>query len=328
MPCRKGCFETARGLIVSRVLDLVASRWKTFVVLAVLLPAALTAAGSTVLQRTQASVGLWAQAAPSAPQGGASQGSESPAQAQADTITQVIPTTAFAEALRQAMDRAHIGADASERNQLAAAAAPQFRASSAGSHLVLLTYPCDVPSTCVAVLGAAVEAYNQQAAKLRATEIGQIRTALGGQLDDAQNVLVQAENAVATYVAQHPGETPSSASTDPQMDLLVGQLAAAKQQVVSVQGKLSDLQVAAASRAAQGTLTTLDPPHMSRRAVIGDGGIFQAAIILVACLALAAAYLVVLWRLDDTARDPRVLERRLHVPLLVTIPRFSAMRRF
>src|ERR1700694_94175 len=149
MPCRKGCFETARGLIVSRVLDLVASRWKTFVVLAVLLPAALTAAGLTVLQRTEASVGLWAQAAPSAPQGGGGAGSESPAQAQADAIMQVIPTSAFAGALRQAMDRAHVGADAPERNQLASAAVPQLRATSAGSHLVVLTSSCALPSHCV-----------------------------------------------------------------------------------------------------------------------------------------------------------------------------------
>ncbi len=314
--------------MASRFLDLLVPRWRTFVALAVLLPVALTAVASTVLQRTEASVGLWARAAPSASQAGTGAGSESPAQAQAETLMQVIPTSVFADALRQAMDRVHIGADASERNQLAAAAVPQFRATAAGSHLVVLTSPCDVPSTCVKVLAAAVEAYNQQASKLQAAESSQIQAALGSQVDDAQNALVQAENAVATYLAQHPEETASSGSTDPQMDLLVGQLTVAKQEVTSVQGKLSDLQVAAASRAAQGALTTFDPPHLSRRGIIGDGGIGQAALILIGCLALAAAYLVLLSRLDDTAHDPRALERRLHVPLLVTIPRFSAMRRF
>jgi len=170
--------------------------------------------------------------------------------------------------------------------------------------------------------------YAEQASKLRAAESSQIRAALGSQVDDAQNALVQAENAVATYLAQHPGLTASSSSTDPQMDLLVGQLTAAKQDVISVQGKLSDLQVAAASRAAQSALTTFDPPHLARRDLIGDGGIGQAAIIVAGCLVLAAGYLVLVSRLDNTAYDPRALERRLHVPLLVTIPRFSAMRRF
>jgi hypothetical protein len=312
----------------SKYLDLLGSRWKTFVVLAVLLPAALTTAGSTVLQRTEASVGLWAQAAPAPPQPGTNAGNESPAQAQADTIMQVIPTNAFSDALRQALDRTHVGADASERNQLAAAAVSQLKAASAGSHLVVLTTSCDLPSTCVKVLAAAVEAYNQQASKLRAAESSQIRAALGGQVDDAQNALVQAENAVATYLAQHPGQTASSGSADPQMDLLLGQLAGAKQQVSSVQGKLSDLQVAAASRAAQSALTTFDPPHLSRRGIIGDGGIRQALLILAGGLVLSAAYLVLLSRLDDTAHDPRAVERRLHVPLLVTIPRYSAMRKF
>jgi hypothetical protein len=314
--------------MASRVLDLIAVRWKTFFVLAVVIPAVLMAADLTVLQRNEASVGLWAQAAPSAPQAGSTTSGESPSQAQADAIMQAVPTKAFFDALRQALDRAHVGADAPERNQLAATAVQQVRATSAGSHLVVLAFPCDLPSTCVPVLGAAVDAYNQQAAKLRAAESGQIQAALANQLNDAQNALVQAENAVATYLAQHPGETASSGSTDPQVDLLVGQLSAAKQSVLSVQGKLTDLQVAAASRAAQGTLTTFDPPHLIRRGIVGDGGVGQAALILAGCLAVAAVYLVVLYRLDDTAHDPRVLERRLHVPLLVTIPRFSAMRRF
>jgi hypothetical protein len=314
--------------MVSRLLDLLLARWRTFVFLAVLLPVALTVAASTVLLGTEASVGLWARAAPSAPQAGTGAGSESPAQAQADALMQVIPTSAFADALRQALDRAHIGADASERNQLVAAAVPQLRATTAGSHLVVLTSPCDLPSTCLKVLAAAVEAYNQQTSKLQAAESTQIQAALGSQVNDAQNALVQAENAVATYLAQHPGETASSASSDPQMDLLVGQLSAAKQAVTSVQGKLSDLQMAAASRAAQGALTSFDPPHLSRRGIIGGGAIVQAALILVGCLALAAGYLMLLSRLDDTAHDPRALERRLHVPLLVTIPRFSAMRKF
>lgn len=314
--------------MVSRLLDLLLSRSRTFLFLAVLLPVALIAVASTALQRTEASVGLWARAAPSAAQAGSGVGNESPAQAQADTLAQVIPTSAFGDAMRQALDRAHIGADASGRNQLVAAAVPQLRATAAGSHLVVLTSPCDLPSTCLKVLAAAVEAYNQQASKLQAAESSQIQAALGGQVDDAQNALVQAENAVATYLAEHPGETVSSASSDPQMDLLVGQLSAAKQAVTSVQGKLSDLQAAAASRAAQGTLTSFDPPHLSRRVIIGGSVIGQAAVILIGCLALAAAYLMLLSRLDDTAHDPGALERRLHVPLLVTIPRFSSMKKF
>ena len=313
---------------MSRVLELLVSRWKTFVALTVVLPVILTAAASTVLQQTEASVGLWARADPWAPQAGTAAASASPAQAQAEAIMQVISTNAFANALRQALDRGHVGADASERNRLTADALPRFRAVAAGSHLVVLTSPCDLPSTCVQVLGAAVEAYDLQASKLQAAENSQIQAALGTQVDDAQNALVQAENAVATYLAQHPGHTASSGSTDPQVDLLLAQLSASKQQVTSLQGKLSDLQVAAASRAAESALTSIDPPHLGTRGLVGNGGVAQAALILTGCLILAAAYLALLSRLDDTAHDPRVLERRLHVPLLVTIPRFSAMRRF
>ena len=314
--------------MASRLLDLVVSRWKTFVALAVVLPLALTAAASTVLQQTEASVGLWARAVPAVSQAGTGAGSANPAQAQAEAMTQVISTNAFADALRQAMDRAHIGADVSERNQLAAAVLTRFRATTAGSHLVVLSSPCDLPATCVRVLGAAVEAYNQQASKLQAAENSQIQAALGSQVDDAQNALVQAENAVATYRAQHPGETASTGPTDPQVDLLLAQLTAAKQQVTSLQGKMSDLQVAAASRAAESALTSLDPPHVAHRGIIGDGGVTQAALILLGCLGVAAGYLMIRYRLDDTAYDPKALERRLRVPLLVTIPRFSAMRRF
>jgi hypothetical protein len=314
--------------MISKLLDLLVSRRKIFVILAVLLPVALTVAASTVLQRTEASVGLWAQAAPSLPQAGTNAANQSAAQAQAETIMQVIPTSAFATALRQALDRAHVGAGASERNQLAAATVAQLRAAAAGPHLVVLTSPCDLPATCVKVLTATVEAYNQEASKLAAVQSSQIQTALGSQVDDAQNALLQAENALGTYLAQHPGETTSSGATDPQVDLLLSQLTAAKVGVTSIQAKLTDLQVAAASRAAQGALTTFDPPHVSRRGIIGDGGIDQAGLIIVGCLALAAAYLIVLFKLDDTAHDPAELEQRLHVPLLVTIPRFSAMRRF
>jgi hypothetical protein len=314
--------------MASRFLGVLVPRWKTFIVLAVLLPIVLIVAGMTVLQRTEASVGLWAQVAPSTAQGGTTASSESPAHAQADAMMQVIPTGAFADGLRQAMDRARVGADASERKQISAAAAGRLKVTTAGSHLVVLTYPCDLPATCVQVLASAVEAYNQQASKLRAAESSQVRAALGGQVDDAQNALVQAENAVATYLAQHPGETASSAPTDPQLDLLTGQLTAAKQEVISLQGKLSDLQVSAASRGAESALTTLDPPHLSRGGIVGDGGIGQAAVVLIGCLILAVAYLAILAYLDGSAHDARALERRLRVPVLVTIPRFSAMRRF
>jgi hypothetical protein len=314
--------------MVSRVADLLVTRWKTFVALAVVLPVVLTIAASTVLQQTEASVGLWARTDPSSSQAGAGAGGASPAHAQAEAIMQVISTNAFADALRKAMDRDHVGADASERNRLAAAAIPQFRATAAGSHLVVLTSSCDPASTCVQVLAAAVEAYDQQASKLQAAENSQIQAALGSQVDDAQNALVQTENAVATYLALHPGRSLSSASTDPQVDLLLVQLTAAKQQVTSLQGKLTDLQVAAASRAAEGALTSIDPARVIRRGILGDGGIAQAALIFAGCLLVATAYLFLLSRLDDTALDSGALERRLHIPLLVAIPRFSAMRRF
>jgi hypothetical protein len=241
---------------------------------------------------------------------------------------QVVPTGAFADALGLALDRTRVGVDAAERKRISLDAGRQLRATTVGAHLVVLAYPCDQPSTCVKTLAAAVEAYNQQAQKLQTAQSDQERANLSSRLDDAQNALSQGQAAVNTYLRQHPGEAPSTSSTDPKLNLLQGQVAATTQEVNSLQAKLTELQVAAASRGADNALSVLDPPHLRQRGFIGEGGIDQAAVIFGGFLALAAIYLAFLSRQDDGARDARALEERIHVPVLATFPRFSSMRRF
>ena len=65
----------------------------------------------------------------------------------------------------------------------------------------------------------------------------------------------------------------------------------------------------------------VDAPSIAKGGLLGDGSSLKRALFsAVGCCAVAGAYLFILVFADKTARDPKEIERRLKVPVVVTIP--------
>jgi uncharacterized protein involved in exopolysaccharide biosynthesis len=250
-----------------------------------------------------------------------------PAQNLADGISQVIRTSAFSQGLSDQMTSS--GASTSDVHQVVASIGTSLKVSSSGSHLVNLTYTCRRSDLCGPVLSDAVTVLQAQMVQTMRDQAAATATFWGGQLKDAQASLEEAQAALKSYAAANPTATIDSSSSDPQVVLLLDSVRQWKAKVAEAQDNLSlaQYQSTASARLMQIGITVVDPAHLASSRTFGDGGsLLPAGIVLVAGLAAAIAFLVLVVWADKTVRDPRALERRLGVPVVATIPRLVGSR--
>jgi uncharacterized protein involved in exopolysaccharide biosynthesis len=255
-----------------------------------------------------------------------------PAQNQADTLSQLLGTDAFATGLGDGLAASGVVTDQAERKQVVASVATQLKINATGSHLLTLTMTCDRAPVCTEVLTETIDLFRLQQAKLEQSQAEVGITFLSNQLNDAQAGLKSAQDAESKYLADHPGLKADaiSASTNPELARLMADVQQKTVNVQDLQSRLNGVQYLSSASAKLVDIGTrvIDAPHISKGGLIGDGSsLKRAALAGLVCVAIGVGYLFLMSWMDKTTRDLKELERYLKVPVVVTIPVLDLSRK-
>jgi hypothetical protein len=249
---------------------------------------------------------------------------QTPAQNLADSVSQVVKTPAFSQSLSARLTSTGAVSSGAELQQTLKSTGTSLKAVASGLHLMTLTYACPHPAVCLAVVSDTINIFKEQMATIQQDQAAAARTFWSDQLKDAQANLAAAQVELQNYVAAHPGTTTESGSSDPQIALLEGNVQLWRAKVTEAQNSVSQAQYlgTASTRFLQIGTTVVDPPHMAGSRFVGDyGSLVPGVLVLLVGLAAVGAYIYLVGWADRTAGDPKLLERRLGVPVVATIPK-------
>jgi uncharacterized protein involved in exopolysaccharide biosynthesis len=249
---------------------------------------------------------------------------QTPAQNLADNVSQVVKTPAFSQSLSTRLTGSGAVSSGPELQQTLKSTSTGLKAVASGSHFVTLTYTCPHAAVCLAVVSDTIDIFKEEMAAIQQDQATAATTFWSGQLKDAQANLAAAQVELQNYASAHPGTTADAGLSDPQMALLVSNVQLWRGKVTEAQNSLSQAQYLgnASTRFLQIGTAVVDPPHMAGSRFVGDySSLLPAALVLLVGLAAVAAYIFLLGWADRTAGDPKLLERRLGVPVVATIPK-------
>lgn len=251
------------------------------------------------------------------------------AQNLADSADQVVRASGFASALSASLSSSGATSSLTQAQQIASTIGTDLKIGVSGSHLVTMTYACRQASLCVQVLDQSITLFRQQLIQRQQDQTAVTSSFWSGQLKDAQTSLAAAESAVQAYAASHPNVAIDGTSTDPQVVGLLDTVTQWKAKVVEAQNQLSVAQYlsTASARLIQLGTATVDAPHLATPGFYGDkSSLLPAALVLLAGLLACLGYIVVMAAVDRTVGDAAVLERRLGVRVVATIPKLMGSR--
>jgi len=243
-----------------------------------------------------------------------------PAQNTVDALNQLRSTASFVKTLGADLDSLTIFQDQNERGSILSNATADLHVTAAGSHLVVLTYTCPRQPVCTTVLSTSVQIYRDWLANQQTAQAKVAIDFYSGQLADAQAKLDADATALNQYLNAHPSVKPSDAALIPELDQLVRSVDQDRLQVAALRQKLDGIRLmdAAAAQIDNTVLKVIDPP----RIVGGELSSLprkQMAIAAIAGFAVGLIALVGMAWFDRAVREPKQLEGRLRIPVVVTI---------
>lgn len=326
---------------MSRYIEILFRYWVRFAVILIVLPTPVSIATLIYFRTYQSAADIWVQDPTYFGSSTNLVGSNgvagwnqylTPAQNESDELTQYLQTTSFLYAVGDQM-AADGMTNEKERNKLVFSIPKNLKVTPNGSHLVSLAFSCSKASECTETLTATIAVFqNRLTQALKAQQ--QLSTSfLQSQLAAAQQRAATSEAALEKYLAEHPGITTltSGQTGIPQLDQLLTQAQADRDQVTQLQNQLGQAQFtfAAADQFIKSSTQVVDAPGITAGGLLGDGSsLKRAAIVWLAAIGVAAVYLALLVWMDKTARDARELVGRLSVPVLSTVPLLTAKERF
>jgi hypothetical protein len=320
---------------MARYVETLFRYWIRFAVLLILLPVPASIATLVYFRTVQATTNLWVQDptyfGANVTSNGVSGWNQylTPAQNETDLLAQYLQTDSFISAIGDELARSGLD-DNSERRELVRAIPKNMHVVSSGSHLVTITFSCDIPSRCAAVLSATIAVFEGRLVDALKAQEQLSTTFLKSQLVAAQQRSDDSQAALQKYMTSHPGAPIALAGQQsgyPELDRLVTQAQQDRDQVTQLQNQLAQAEFtfAAADRFIQTNTKVVDQPRITAGGLIGDGSsVKRAAVVWLAAIGIAAVYLVLLVLTDKTARDTKELASRMAVPVLATVPRLSA----
>jgi hypothetical protein len=301
-----------------------------FLILLLILPAELSVGAALLYPHNTAVSSLWVDTPTYFSVSPAATGWSqylTPAQNTVDAIDQMVKTDAFYKTLNTQLFDEHTFKNAGERDATMSSLSTDLRIATAGSHLVTLSHTCVRTAICISVLNATVGIYRTWFAGQQRAQANVAIDFYTRQLTDEQAKLAAAQKALTAYAAANPNLKPADAPTIPEFDQLVRNVDQERTSVAALQQKVNNIQFTdlAVAQIDNSVLSVIDPPRATGGGELSSLPKKQIAIVWIACLALAAAALVLMAWIDRNARDPKELERRLKVPVVVTIPDLASV---
>ncbi len=252
-----------------------------------------------------------------------------PAQNEADSLTQLLSTGAFGRELYR-----RLATDIPDPNdRLRVVSASKVNVFSTGSHLMAVSASCSRPSECVLLVNTAIAVLRDQQLESERSQAQAGVTYITAQLQVTKTNLSASEDVLRRYIATHPGAKVDGDPTtlaDPELSRLAVDVQNQRNQVTALQDQIDrDNGILSASTAIiQSGPRVVDPAQVNGGR-LGDGTSLKKAMMTGgATLALGLVYLLVLSWLDKTLRDPREIEHRFKVPVVAAIPELLPAERF
>lgn len=316
---------------MAKYVDIVFRHWIRFLLLALLVPAAFTVVSLTVGKMHQASADMWVESPAYFGSAAAATGwnpYSTPSQNQADVLLQLLQTRDFQDGVGARLAASGSVTRPQDRDAIIRSMPRQVKVTSPGSHLVAISYTCQVPALCLEVLNDTLELFRQRVVQLQQQDAQGASTYLTSQLQSAQKTVAASEDAVRQYLKAHPRLTLADAPSTPDLLLLIDQRDRDRSQVTALAQELSQAQLIGLGAAgAVNTISRVIDPARLGQDPIGLGAIQRALLVWLACFTAAVIYLMILAAADRAARDPRDLERRMGLPVVANIPRFRHMEK-
>jgi capsular polysaccharide biosynthesis protein len=322
---------------MARYIEILFRHWVRFALLLVVLPLPVSAATLVYYRTVQATTNIWVES----PAYYSTTSSNvpgwnqylTPAQNETDQLGQYLQTNSFLTAIGDEVASSGI-ADPKERTKLVSSIPKNMHVTANGSHVVTIKFSCSHASSCTAVLSATIKVFQTNLADaLKAQQ--QLSTAfLQSQLTTAQQSADTSAAALEKYLGDHPGVLAASngqPAAYPELNRLLSRAQSDHDQVNLLQGQLAQSQFtfAYADNFIKTSTKVVDAPGISSGGLMGDGSsLRRAAIVWLVAVGIAAAYLVILVWIDQTARDSKELINRLSLPVLATVPRLAAKEKF
>ena len=318
---------------MSRYLEILFRFWIRFVLLLVVMPALVAGAFVVFFPSYKATSALWVDyptyfGARFTPVGWNQY--LTPAQNESDSLTQLMSTTSFVGTLTDRLAASGTVTDPVERRSVIGSIYTTLRVNATGSHLMVLSVSCDRKAVCVAILNETIALFRDQETKLEQDQADIGISFLSSELTQAQASQKAAEDALSKYLAANPSlrADPTTAAAYPELARLMADLQTRRANVAELQVSLSQAEYlsSASARLVEIGPRVMDAPHISNDGLLGDGQSLKRALVAAAvCIAIGAAYLVLLTWLDKTARDTRELERRLKVRVITSIDKMRQL---
>lgn len=252
-----------------------------------------------------------------------------PAQNFSDSISQVVKAPAFSQSLSEKLSGSGAISSTAELQQVVGAVGTNLRIGVSGSHVLTLTYTCHRSDLCAQVLNQTIIVFREQLLQSQQAQTDATTAFWKGQLTDAQGSLASAEAALQSYASANPNVSTDAGSGDPQVVQLLDSVRQWKAKIVEAQDNVSLAQYLSTSSARFSQLgtTVVDAPRLTSSRTLGDGSSLRlAALALLAGLLTIVGYAALLTWIDKTVGDPSLLERRLGVPVVATIPKLVSSR--
>lgn len=317
-----------------RALEIVFRQQRRFLLLVTLLPALSLVIGFFIPRPYQASTSIWAANryditnASWVSQWYKILGVDNavPAQAQADALTELLSTRAFALQVANATDLPKQMSSSSQQARddvLYADISRNVKVVAAGNNLVEITYVGADQHIALQVVGATVQTFAKVSQQLAVQSGQELLSADQAQLGALQNAATKAAADLQAYRNAHPRETASEQANDPQYQTLSQLVTSANNDVQALEGQIGQLQLQLATLGAQTDtfFTVQDAPALIPSPTSRTQTLLLAlAVGLAVALAIASLYLTLLMRADHAAYSAADIKSCLPVPVLAEIP--------
>lgn len=313
---------------MARYVEMLFRHWLRFALVLIVLPLPATVATVIYFRTYEATTNLWIDDPGTLNANVKVPGWNqymTPAQNQADALTQMLATKSFDDALLGAAFQAGGITDASQQQQISLTVPINIKVVPQGSHLLSIIYSCQRGSVCLAVLNATVTVFKERLTTIQKDQQDLAVSFLESQVAAASDRFKTSQAALQKYLSAHPGsQLPTSyqVGMNPELDGLLLQLQQDTSNLTSYESQLAQAQYvsAAAARFIDTSTRTVDLPRITKGGFTGDGSsVRRALVVLAVCVSAAVGYLLFLVWIDKTARDRKELEHRLQIPVLASI---------
>lgn len=250
------------------------------------------------------------------------------------TLAQLLTTHDFSGAVADKLHHSGLLSDPNERDALVTSLGSGVRVRARGSHLVEVSYSTSRPESAVGVVRAVVALYLDHETTAQQAQLDVSTTFLTTRVTSGESASAGSQQALNVYLAAHPGLRAPAAGTSSgiaELDRLAQQLDQNEAELTQLRAELAQARFLgeAARRVVETNTKLVDEPRITGSGPLGDGNsLLAAAVLALVCWVGSGLYLLVLVWADQTARDPKDLERRLGVPVLTTIPLIGIQERF